>query len=797
MGEALWKRLQLLVSVLSVLLVLALLAAGAVWWRIRASLPPLDGTRPLAGLTTAVKVERDTQGVPTISGATRLDVARATGYLHAQDRYFQMDLLRRSSAGELAELFGSAAVPVDQNRRLHGFRSIARRALAGLSAEHRSLLEAYTAGANAGLAALAHSPWEYALLRLDPQPWQPEDSLLVIYAMWLDLQDTSGRPELSLRALREALGSADTAFFAPAGTSWDSALDGSTSAPAPLPGFKLRPRGENAGDPVTVDAPGPKPGSNSFALAGSHTASGVPMVANDMHLDHRLPHAWYRAVLAWNGVNGTRHRLVGVTLPGVPVLVAGSNGRAAWGFTNAYTDTSDVVVLEVENTAQAYYRTAAGYKEITERTEVIRVKGAEPVTLKVRETEWGPIIGGGDEGRLLVLRWTAHDPANLNLELAGLETAASVREALAIARRTGMPNQNLVIVDAAGGMAWTILGRQPRRLGYDGRYPVSWAYGDRRWDGWLAPEEMPVVLDPADGLLWTANQRLVGGEVHAKLGDGGYDNGARGAQIRDGLRSLIASGKKAVPADLLAIQLDDRALFLERWQKLFLTVLNDEAVAERGARADLRAAVAQWNGRASPDSAAFRLVHAWRLRVAEHALAPFFTQARAHYPDFTSKDFQWEDALWLLAHGRPAKLLNPDFTSWDALLMKAADEVLAEADHAGLSPDKWTWGDYNRLSMRHPFSRLLPAWLGRLLDMPADPLPGATEMPRVQTPGHGASERFVVSPGREEEGIFHMPGGQSGNPLSPFYRAGHEAWVKGEPTPLLPGATKHTLVLQP
>lgn len=797
MGEALWKRLQLLVSVLSVLLVMALLAAGAVWWRIRASLPPLDGARPLAGLTAVVKVERDAHGVPTITGSTRLDVARATGYLHAQDRFFQMDLQRRSSAGELAELFGPAAVPLDQARRLHGFRSVARRALARLPAEPRALLDAYTAGVNAGLASLPRPPWEYAVLRLDPRPWQPEDSLLVVYSMWLDLQDTTGRTELSLRALREALGSGGVAFFAPTGTSWDSALDGSTFAPPPLPPFKLRPRGENAGDPLTVDAPVPKPGSNSFALAGNHTASGVPLVANDMHLDHRLPHAWYRAVLAWDAAAGAAHRLVGVTLPGVPILVAGSNGRVAWGFTNAYTDTADVVVVEVETTAQAFYRTAAGYKEITERTEVIQVKGAEPVTFKVRETEWGPVFSASDEDRLLALRWTAHDPENLNLEFAGMETAASTGEALAIARRAGLPNQNLVVADSGGALAWTILGRQPRRVGYDGRYPASWAYGDRRWDGWLSPEEIPVVVDPADGLLWTANQRLVGGESYAKLGDGGYDNGARGAQIRDDLRALVVSGKKAVPADLLAIQLDDRALFLARWQKLFLSVLNDEAVTESGARADLRQAVGQWSGRASPDSAAFRLVHAWRLRVAEHALAPFFEQARGRYPAFVSKDFQFEDALWRLASERPAALLNPDFTSWDALLLKAADEVLAEADHAGLSPDKWTWGGYNRLTMRHPFSRLLPAWLGRFLDMPADPLPGATEMPRVQTPGHGASERFVVSPGREEEGLFHMPGGQSGNPLSPFYRAGHEAWVRGEPTPLLPGPTKHTLVLQP
>lgn len=797
MGDALWKRLQLLVSVLSVLLVLALVALGAVWWRIHASLPPLDGVRQLTGLSGPVKIERDALGVPTLTGASRLDVARATGFVHAQDRFFQMDLTRRSGAGELAELFGAAAVPLDRANRRHGFRTLAGQVLARLPAAHRALLEAYTAGVNAGLAALPRAPWEYAVLRADPQPWRAEDSLLVVYAMWLDLQDTSGHAELSLLALRETFGSEGVNFFAPRGTSWDSALDGSTFAPAPLPGFRLRPRDAGSDAPATLAVDAVKPGSNSFAVAGAHTDAGVALLANDMHLDHRVPHSWYRAVLAWTGEDGVLHRLVGVTLPGVPLLVVGSNGHIAWGFTNAYVDTADVVLVEADSTAQAYYRTADGYQEIAERQETIRVKGAEPVTFVVRSTAWGPLFGANTGNPLLALRWTAHDPDALNLEVFGFETAATAAEAVAIAHRTGMPNQNLVVADSTGRIAWTLTGRIPRRVGYDGRYPVSWSYGDRRWDGWLSDDEIPVISDPSDGLLWTANQRLVGGETYAKLGDGGYDDGPRGAQIRDGLRALVTSGQKAAPADLLAIQLDDRALFLERWQKLLLTVLNDEAIAARRGRSELRDAVRQWNGRASTDSAAFRLVRVWRQRVAEHAFAPFFDRARARYAAFDSSSFQSEDALWRLASERPAGLLNPDFDSWDALLLQAADEVLAEADRAGRAPDKWTWGSHNRLAMSHPFSRLLPVTLRRLLDMPADPLPGATDMPRVQTPTHGASERLVVAPGREEEGLFHMPGGPSGNPLSPFYRTGHSAWVKGAPTPLLPGPAKHTLTLRP
>jgi penicillin amidase len=488
---------------------------------------------------------------------------------------------------------------------------------------------------------------------------------------------------------------------------------------------------------------------------------------------------------------------VGVTLPGLPLLVAGSNGRVAWGYTNAYLDASDVVVLETENIAQSFYRTAGGFKEIKDRTETIAVKGAEPVTFTSRWTEWGPIFSATSDGRFLVLRWNAHDPEATNLTIMDLETAGTVEAALAIGRRAGLPNQNLLAADSTGTIGWTLAGRVPRRVGYDGRLPVSWAYGDRRWDGWLSPDEIPAVINPPEGLLWTANQRIVGGEAYARLGDGGYYGGARAAQIRDDLRALVATGKKAAAADLLAIELDDHARFLERWQKFLLTVLTDEAVAKKAARRDLREAVSRWDGRAGVDSAAYRLVRLWRLRVAARTLAPFFESATAEYPGFGYGNFQYEDALWQLVHAQPARLLNPAHASWEALLLAATDDVLAEADRAGLAPGRFTIGLENTLHMRHPFSRFLPGPLAGLLDMPAEPLPGGSDMPRMQAASFGASERLVVSPGREQEGLFHMPGGQSGHPLSPYYRAGHEAWVKGQPTPLLPGPAERTLTLSP
>jgi penicillin amidase len=793
-----WRpRLRWVLAVLGGLLLLGAVAAGWGWWQLRGSLPILEGVLPVAGLSAPVQIARDALGVPTIAGATRIDVARATGFLHAQDRFFQMDLLRRRGAGELSELFGAATVELDKSARLHGFRRLAAQVIAQAAPAELAVLSAYTAGVNAGLAALPKTPWEYLVLRTPPQPWREADSLLCIYAMWFDLQDYTGAFDLNREALRSALGQAGLDFLAPSGNSWDAALDGSKSAPAPLPPLRFRRAEPPAPGQAALEPVGRRVvGSNAFALAGAHTATGAALLANDMHLDLNLPHIWYRAVLQWSDATGPR-RVVGVTLPGLPFMVVGSNGRVAWGFTNAYTDTTDILTVATEITANSFYQTPDGWKEIEERQEVILVQGEKPVPFTARWTQWGPIIDGLKNGRARVLRWTAHDATATNLHFLDMETARTTAEGVALAHRASFPNENMFIADAAGDIAWTILGRLPRRVGYDGRVPVAWTYGDRRWDGFLRAEEIPVVANPAGGALWSGNNRPLGGPAGTLLGDSGFDEGARAGQIRDDLHALIATGKKATPADLLAIQLDDRALFLARWQQFLLEILTADAVADHPARADLRAAAQTWNGRASADSVAYRVVRNFRLHTAERALAPFIALAHAEYTAFNWRSLPYEDALWQLVHEQPERLLNPAHATWPALLLAAVDDVTADVASSGGPLADFTWGARNTLRQAHPFSRFLPKPLAHLLDMPADPLPGDGDMPRVQGPRFGQSERLVVSPGHEDEAIFQMPGGQSGHPLSPFYRAGHVAWVKGEPTPLLPGPAAHRLTLMP
>jgi len=804
------KRLRLLASAVSVLLVAAILLVGWLYFRIRASLPQLDGNATVAGLSAAVTIERDAQGVPMIRGSNRVDVSRALGWLHGQDRFFQMDLMRRSAAGELSELLGERALSRDRANRIHGFRRVAQRVVEQLPADKRALLEAYVAGVNAGVAALGEKPFEYIILREEPQPWRLEDSILVIHSMALDLQGGTGNYERSLVTLRDKLGLDALKFFAPVITPDDAALDG-TQAPLPaIPGPRIinlrnqkvgsyapattKIRDQSALAPASAFARDSESGigSNAFALAGAHTASGTAMLANDMHLDLRVPNTWYRAAIEYSG-----RTVVGVTLPGAPAIVAGSNGDVAWGFTNAYIDTSDLVAVQVNSLATFLY-TAPGHEtalDFEQRNETIQVKGDDAVPVEQRWTLWGPVIATDDQRRPLALRWVTHDPEATNLDLLDMEQAKTVNDGIAIAHRAGIPAQNIILADRAGDIAWTIAGRVPKRVGYDGRVPVSWAFGDRKWDGYLSPAEIPVVRG-ADtekpGRLWSANQRHVGAAGLAQLGDGAYRRSYRAAQIRDGIARL----EQATPKDLLAVQLDDRALFLERWHALLMKTLTPAATADSKPRTALRSYAEKWEGRASVDAVSYWLVRDFRIAVHALIFTPIFEKSLETFPEFDWREFQLEPASWELLQQRPLHLLNPRFETWDELLLAACDDVIKISDRQGISMTKATWGWRNTARIRHLFSYSFP-WVSGWFDLPADPLPGGDDMPRVQSSTNGASQRMVVSPGREHEGILHVPGGQSGHPLSPHYRAGHEAWVRGEPTPLLPGKPATILRLQP
>ena len=791
----------------------ALLAICAIWLysRLHGSLPQLDGAAVLAGLSAPVTVERDALGIPLICGANRLDVARATGFVHAQERFFQMDLLRRTAAGELAALFGPAALDLDRAHRLHRFRHRARQALTAVPSADRALIDAYTAGVNAGLAALAAPPFEYLLLRIAPEPWRTEDTPLAVYAMYLNLQDQQWPRESTRDLLHDQLPPALADFLDPPGTEWDAPLRGEALPSPPIPDpevFDLRrqpvvdivppdlrtsqPPAFALFPPVPTDESETVSGSNNWAVAGQLTAHGGALLANDMHLALRVPNIWYRAALLYADERGHEWRISGVTLPGTPAIAAGGNGHIAWGFTNSEGDWADLVILEAGADDDSYL-TPDGPRAFTHVRETLTVKDGPPETLEVLETVWGPVVDRDHRDRRRALRWVAHEPRAFDLGPQGLERVETLEAALAVANRAGMPAQNILLASADGHIDWTLTGPIPRRFGHTGRVPSSWADGRRGWDGWLEPAEYPRIVDPPSGRLWTANGRVVDGAWLNLLGDGGYALGARAGQIRDGLQAA----RRFDEASFLALQLDDRALFLQRWRDLLLAVLTPDAIQADPRREDMRRWVADWGERAEVDSVGYRLVRAFRLKVRERAFAPLTVaclQADLRF-DYTLIR-QHEGPLWQLITQQPPHLLDPRYPDWPALLLEAADATLAELTADGQPLGKKSWGDQNTIHIQHPFSRILP-WLSGWLDMPTRALPGDLYMPRVQTPDNGSSERLVIAPGREENGILHMPGGQSGHPLSPFYRAGFDAWADGRPLPFLPGPARHRLTLTP
>lgn len=818
------RRLAWFSLALVMLLVLAVIGSGFYLRRqLNASLPILEGSLTLAGLEAEVRVARDSLGVPTIVAASRRDAAAALGFLHAQDRFFQMDLQRRQAAGELSALVGARGVPLDRTARVHRFRHISQKALSRTGPGYRALLESYANGVNAGLAALRSAPIEYHVLNVVPEPWKPEDTLLTGFAMFNTLQGRQPLFEATFGTLADTLPAPMYEFLTARGSEWDTPLNGATFPRPAVPSkevFDLHRRDVRASETQRLRVTRQeKPsdlcvsvalwavcleneeaaglGSNNWAVDGEHTASGVALVANDMHLAIGVPNIWYRASIKISGSPADlreEQTITGVTLPGVPSVIVGSNGHVAWGFTNTGGDWSDLVVIEPDPRQPDHYLTPNGPRAFEVFDEKIATSEGAVETERVRWTIWGPIVRRDQRGRELAQRWVAHDAEVLAGDVTAPERAHTIDEVLTAASGLGIPAQNFVAGDSTGRIGWIIAGPIPNRIGFDGSRPVSWADGSHRWDGYLPRQSVPSVVDPVMGRIWTANAPVVDGPMLSVIGEGGYADGIRARLIRDRLMQV----EKATPADMLAIQLDNTALFHERWRAVVLKVLSPEAIAGQDQRAEYRRLVeSTWNGRADPASVAYRLVRTFRAHVSRIVFDALTAPAKDVDADFDfSRAMRSEGPLWQLIVDRPMHLLDPEYKSWDDLLVAAVDRAIGELTVNGGRLSDRTWGDFNRASVTHPLGAALPL-VGQWLNMPADPLPGDIYTPRAHSPRAGPSERMVVSPGREQEGILHMPTGQSGHPWSPHYGDQHHAWLTGEPLPFLPGPTVTTLTLAP
>ena len=775
------------VSIALVLLVFLVFLAGYIW--LRQSLPQLDGNIETAGVSLPVSVLRDADGVPTIRAASRNDASYALGYLHAQERFFQMDLLRRSGAGELSEILGDATLKFDRQRRRHRFRHRSEEAEGIFSKEELAITSAYTKGVNDGLSALGSAPFEYALLGAEPEEWTNTDSMLVVYAMYFDLQDSDNRYERNYSLVYDIMGKDYAEFLVPRSTSWDAPVDGGVLPPAPFPADKPMPLKEAASiSTARLPADEVVLGSNNWVVSGSLTETGAAMVADDMHLGLGVPNIWYRARLL---IQDSDTDITGVTLPGAAVIVVGSNTHIAWGFTNSQTDTQDIVFIDWIDEAAGIYQSLDGPAVTENITETICSKSGSCSDFTIRETIWGPVLETPDHfGRTMVTRWIAHQEGSVNMQLLQMENVRTIEEAFSVAHRAGTPAQNMMVGDREGNIGYTLLGPVPARFGHSGMLPGSWADGSRGWNGRLAGSGIPAIINPAQQRLWSANSRMVSGELLANVGFGNYALAGRQHQVRERLIALDSANED----DLFAIQLDDEALFLARWRLLMLDQFS--ASTEQAVLAALEK-VENWEGRAIPESIGYRVVRRFRSHITMRVISGLTKPLEVHL----GERFPWynrtvEGPTWRLVEARPAHLLPPGYDSWGSLIDLAMDDVLEEvAENGGL--EEYTWGAYTELAIDHPLSAFVPG-LGFLTDTPKQQTPGEfSNMPRISAGAYGASERMVVSPGHEENGIFQMPSGQSGHPLSPYFNKGHENWVSGTRSPFLPGPAEWTLVFQP
>ena len=801
------------------LVVLVVLIAAAGYWQLRRSLPILDGVR-IAAVSSEVLIERDALGSAIITAKSRADAYFAQGFVHAQERFLEMDLTRRAAAGELSELFGAVALPTDRARRVHRMRARLSAYHATLTPEQKTLLQSYCAGVNSGLHALASKPWSYSLLGASPRDWQEVDTLLVNAAMHFNLQDASNTAELNADTARSVLSPEAYAYlFNRLSAQWDAPLMVSPAGEFPDPPMptaaqlNLRELPESAFKAVSAKGSEAVRGSNNWAVGGAISESGSAILANDMHLSLSVPSIWFRQQLRYHHA-GRDWVITGVSLPGAPGTVVGSNGEVAWGNTNAYGDWLDFVRLhKVEGNADRYVD-AAGEQTIEVLSEQILVKGALAETLLVRQSQYGPITAKDRDGAELALAWVAHRTGGVDVMPVEFELSQSAEELLERARNSGMPHNNVVAADRAGHIGWTIGGQIPVRQRFDAgaRVVESTELTGDVWRGFMAALEMraPALMDPPDFRIYTANSRVANAAGVAFIGNGGYALGARASRIRDLLK---AHGSYFRESDMLRIQLDDQSPLMEGWWQHLNQLLSD-----RPRYAGIRTLLGSWNRRASAESVAYRVVRGFRAEVIAELLNGLSAPIRAKYPDYVpSFPSHAEVIVWPILQAHALHLLPKPYEDFDqfqfACLDRALAKILARVDTATLTKNPFTavqlsddelrvdafkdhpWGEQNTTKIQHPLAKAVPA-LSWLLDMPADPLSGDTgHVVRAQSPTFGASQRLAVSPGHEESGLFHMPGGQSGHPLSPFYGAGHQDWVDGNASPLLPGAAIHRLRL--
>ncbi len=790
-------------SALAALAVLGLAAAalrfrallrltGYLLVRLRRSLPAHVDRDLVSGLEHPVTIELDRLGVPTIVARSRRDAWRALGYVTARDRLFQMDLLRRTAGGQLSEVFGPATLDADIAQRVLGLHRACEEILRALPEPERALLERYAEGVNSYLERARSLPFECLVLKYRPRPWTAGSSILVLLGMFQRMCGDE-RSERMLTVMERSLPADVVAFLTPDGDGDAGVLAGGRGSRRPMPPIPvqslaalIRDQARAApGLPDDLVQPDAAPiGSNGWAVHGSRTRGGGAILANDMHLPLEVPNLWYRARLRYEEIE-----LTGVLVPGLPIVAAGSNGRVAWGLTNAAADCLDLVELETRSAEQDEYRTPDGWRPFGSVREVIAVRGREPHLEEVLTTIWGPVSRRPLMGRRVAIRWTALDPAAVNCALLHLDAAADVDAAIAVGKASGAPPVNLMVADRAGNIGWTLSGKIPIRAGLDGSSARSWADEGVGWTGYIPAAELPSITNPTCGFVATANNRTLGAAYPYVVGHD-FAHACRVHRIDQVLRDLPIADAPAMHD----LQLDTQAQLHERYRDVALEVLTEPAAVLDPELAEVRALLEAWDGKADPGSLAMPVVDLFRRDLARACLGPLVAACRAADERFVYAWGNLDAPLGKILTARPPELVpDPErHADWAAFLRSC----LRNAVRAWRAQGARTWGELNRVSMVHPLAGVLRPLAG-LLDMPPDLSGGCQHCVRVSTPRFGATTRMIVVLDDPQGSTMEMPGGQSEHPLSVSFSDQHRPWIGGERRPFAPGPTVRRTVLTP
>jgi penicillin G amidase len=802
---------------LAVVSIVLIATVGLLLWYRQASLPEHEGTLRVDSLSHAVRITRDEAGVPTISAQSEADALFALGFVHAQDRLWQIEFDRRIGQGRVAEIVGPAGVGTDRFLRTLGIYRQAQAMALELDPESRALVEAYCAGINAYLDG-HHDllPAEFVLLRAPrPAHWVPADVLAWTLMMAWDLSSEAMRNELTRLRLAARFSKDEIDEFLPLSdkTAPTTADYVDLYHRLGLPRRALAEQARQLARLVPDAGFGAvhAQGSNSWVVGGSRTASGRPLLANDPHLGLTSPSVWYFARLTAPGLD-----VFGATLPGVPFVVLGRNTHVAWGFTTTYADTQDLYVERIDPDHPDQYQTPGGYARFETRVESIQVRGADPVSLTIRSTRHGPVISGalaaadaalpptGERGGyLLALRWTALEPGDTTLRaFHAMNRASDTAQFERAVRGMTLIVQNVVFAGDDGHIGFRVAGRVPLRRADNDLYGLVPSPGwDARydWNGWMGPDELPRSLDPPEAMIVTANQKIT------PPGYRGYLTMEWKAPYRaDRIEQLLQAVARHDVSSFERIQADVTSLAARDLMQV-LAKTEPATPLGRAALQRLRA----WDGAMWADAPEPLIYQAWirrlKQRIFDDDLGPLA-------PDLVEPAALTGAMLGVLTGRARARSWCDDAATPDrhvdcaTLAAEALDQAAGELAHEPRDLDRLRWGASHPAVFEHrPFSSvpLLKRWFEQRVSQPGDgdTINVGVLRLRGERPFEaraGPSLRMIYDLSNGSSGVWMFAPGQSGNPLSAQFGDLLEAWSKVRYRPIgAPARPALTLMLKP